>query len=140
MSVEMVTFSHRWFDEVWNKGRESAIDEMLAPDAVLHGLAEGGAGLRGPEGFKPFFRSIRAAFPDIEIQVEDVVSEGDLLAIRYSATMTHAGPGFGEPTNRKLAVTGMSFSRMRDGQIVEGWNNWDQLSLLQQMGAVPVAR
>ena len=135
MSVEMVAFSRSWFEEVWNKGRESAVDEMLAPDAVLHGLDEGGAGMRGPEGFKPFLRSIRAAFPDIHVTVEDVISEGDLFAIRYRATMTHAGPGFGEPTNRQVAVTGMSFSRMRDGQIVEGWNNWDQLGLLRQIGA-----
>ena len=78
MSDENKALLRRWFEEVWNKGREEAIDEMFAEDGIAHGLAEdGGQPLRGASGFKPFFRKFRAAFPDIEVVVEDTITEGD---------------------------------------------------------------
>ena len=80
MSEHNKAFIRRWFEEVWNKGREEAIDEMFAEEGVANGLVdEGGQPLRGPAGFKPFFRKFREAFPEIEVVVEDAIAEGDLL-------------------------------------------------------------
>src|SRR2546423_11476950 len=76
-------FIRRWFEEVWNKGREGAIDEMFAEEGVANGLEdESGNPLRGPEGFKPFFRKFREAVPEIEVTVEDTISGGDKVAAR----------------------------------------------------------
>jgi steroid delta-isomerase-like uncharacterized protein len=140
MSIENVALVHRWFDEVWSQGREGAIEELLAEDAVVHGLGEPGIDVRGPAAFKPFFARLRATFPDLQIRVEQTVAEGDWVASRWTARMTHQGEQLGVPASRQpVVVTGMSMGRFRDGQLVEGYNNWDQLSLMQQIGAAPGA-
>ena len=125
----------RWFEEVWNKGREEAIDEMFAEDGVAHGLAdETGEPLRGASGFKPFFRSFRSAFPDIEVIVEDAIAEGDKVAARCRVRATHAGEGLGfAATQRPMEITGITFARVRDGKIVEAWNNFDFMGMFQQL-------
>src|SRR3954467_12759598 len=98
----------RWFEEVWNKGREEAIDEMLADDGVVNGLAdESGQALRGAAGVKPFFRRFREAFPEIEVTVEDTVSEGDRVAARCTVRGTHRGDSLGlAATNLPVEFTG----------------------------------
>ena len=138
VSPDRVTFMHRWFDEVWNKGNPSAIDEMMAPDAIVHGLGEAGRSTTGPEAFKPFQGRLRGAFPDIQVTVEEVIEQGDMIASRWTARMTHQGDDLGiAATGRRVEVTGMSMGRLRDGKLVEGWNNWDTASLMQQIGAEP---
>ena|SRR5688572_14961163 len=134
MSTDNKALVHRWFEEVWNKGRAQAIDEMMARGCVIHGL---GPDLRGPDGFKPFHASYRDAFPDVTLNVDDIASEGSLVAARWSGTGTHRGNGLGFPqTGRSVNFTGMSFVRIENGKIVEGWNNFDQLGMLQQLGVV----
>lgn len=71
MSTDNKTIVRRWFNVVWNKGRESAVDEMLDPDGVLYGL---GMPMRGPSEFKPFHAAYRLAFPDITIRIDEMVS------------------------------------------------------------------
>ena len=86
--------------------------------------------------FKELWRNLRSAFPDIHFTIEDTVEQGDKVAARWSATMTHSGTFLGvAPTNKLAKITGISFQRMEGGKIVEGWDNWDQLGLLVQIGA-----
>ena len=134
MSSENVKLVHRWFEEVWNKGNESAIDELLAPDAKMNGLgAEMAEGL-GPEAFKPFFRTFQQAFGGIQITVEQTVADGEWVASRWTARMVHRGDQLGvAATGRPVVVEGMSFGRFRNGQMVEGWNSWDQMGLMSQI-------
>jgi steroid delta-isomerase-like uncharacterized protein len=136
MSDEAKSVLHRWFEEVWNKGRESAIDEMFAAEGVAHGLLdENGEELRGPSGFKPFFHKFREALPDIQVTIEDCISEGDRAAARCHVRATHAGDSLGvAATNNAVEFTGLCIVRVRDGQIVEAWNNFDFASLNQQIG------
>ena len=138
MSDENRAVIHRWFEEVWNKGREEAIDELFAEDGIAHGLAdEAGQALHGPAGFKPFFRKFRDAFPDLQVIVEDCISEGDRVAARCRVRAKHTGEGLGvAATGSPVEFTGMSIVRIRDGKIVEGWNNFDFMRLFQQIGAL----
>jgi steroid delta-isomerase-like uncharacterized protein len=138
MSDENRSLIHRWFEEVWNKGREEAIDELFAEDGIAHGLAdEAGQALRGPEEFKPFFRKFRDAFPDIQVIIEDCISEGDKVAARCRVRAQHTGEGLGvAATGNAVEFTGMSIVHIRDGKIVEGWNNFDFMRLFQQIGAL----
>ena len=138
MSDANKTLMHSWFEEVWNKGRADAIDEMMASDAVVHGLADDkGKDLRGPEGFKPFFESFRAAFPDIRVVVEDTVTEGDKIAARCTVSGIHGGDGLGiAATNVPVSFTGICIVRVKDGKVVEAWNNFDFLTMFQQLGAI----
>jgi steroid delta-isomerase-like uncharacterized protein len=140
MSKENVALIYRWFDEVWNKGRAEAIDEMFATDGIAHGLGEAGIDVRGPAAFKPFFEKLRGAFPQFEVTVEDTIAEADQIAARWTARLTHGGDQLGIPaTNRQATVSGMSIVRIRDGQITEAWNNWDIHGLMQQIGAMQPA-
>jgi steroid delta-isomerase-like uncharacterized protein len=128
----------RWFEEVWNKGRAEAIDELFDEEGVAHGLAdEGGAPLRGPANFRVFHSKFREAFPGIEVVVDDAISEGDKVAARCTVRGRHEGDTLGfAATSRPVEFTGMTFARVRDGKIVEAWNNFDFMSMFQQLGAL----
>ena len=128
----------RWFEEVWNRGREEAIDELFDEEGVAHGLAdESGAALRGPTGFKPFFRRFREAFPEMEVVVEDTVSEGDKVAARCTVRGRHRGDSLGfKATDSPVEFDGICIVRLREGKIAEAWNNFDFMSMFQQLGAL----
>src|SRR5512134_1264951 len=120
----------RWFEEVWNQGKESTIDEQFAPGCVAHGLGDTDVAVRGPEEFKQFWRNLRSAIPDVRIDVEDSVAEGHKAVARVVLTGTHTGHGLGvEPSGRAVRIQGIVLVYLRDGRIVEGWNSWDQLGL-----------
>jgi steroid delta-isomerase-like uncharacterized protein len=138
MSDQNKALIRRWFEEVWNKGREDAIDEMFAEDGIAHGLAdEAGEPLRGAIGFKPFFRKFRAAFPDIEVVVEDTVTEGEKVAARCTVRGKHQSDSLGfAATQLPMEITGITIVRVRDGKIVEAWNNFDFMSMFRQLGAL----
>jgi steroid delta-isomerase-like uncharacterized protein len=138
MYEENKRLGQRWFEEVWNQGLDGAIDELLSPDGIGFGLAEPGTEVRGPEQLKPFVRNLRDAFPDLHIAVEDMVAEGDRVALRFRVTGTHQGNGLGFPaTHRNIDVTGMTIIQFANGKLLHGWNNWDQLGMMEQLGVAP---
>jgi steroid delta-isomerase-like uncharacterized protein len=128
----------RWFEEVWNQGRVDAIDEMFAADGVAHGLSdEPGKTMKGPDDFRPFHDIFRGAFPDIEVVVEDTIAEGDLVAARCSVRGKHTGDHLGvAASNAPVEFTGMAIVRIKDGKIVEAWNNFDFLAMNRQIGII----
>ena len=135
MSAGNKALVRRWFEEVWNDGRMEAIDDLMDPRCVVHGL--GPTALDGPAGFKPFHASYRDAFPDVKLTIDGIVGEGSIVAARWSGTGTHRGNGLGLPaTGRPVTFTGMTFARVENGKIVEGWNVFDQLNMFQQLGVV----
>ena len=137
-ALDNVTLIRRWFDEVWNQGRAEAIDELFAEEGVAHGLADAsGAELRGPAHFRTFHSSFREAFPGIEVMVEDTVSEGDKVAARCTVRGRHEGDTLGlRATQKPVEFTGIAIVRIADGKIVEAWNNFDFMSMYQQLGAL----
>ena len=138
MSQENVALGRRWFERVWNQGNIDAADELASADCKAYGHAPNDEPIGIPQ-FKEFARSVRAAFPDIRVFVEETISEGDRSVIRWRSEMTHTGEFMGTPaTGKKAMVRGISIMRFKDGKIVEGWDNWDQLGLLTQIGAMPV--
>lgn len=138
MANDPYTISHRWFDEVWNRGHEEAIDELLAIDVIGHNLGEGE--VRGPAAFRVFWRNMRSAFPDLHIRIEDTIVQGPKAAVRVVLEGTHRGEGLGlPPTGRRVTVGGNLILKVEGGKVVEAWNAWDQLGLLRQLGVVPAA-
>jgi steroid delta-isomerase-like uncharacterized protein len=134
-SDENIQLMRRWFQEVWNEGRVQTVRDLLAPTAVAHGQKVDGADIRGPEEFVKFVDEIRGAFPDIKVTVEDVFGAGDKVVLRWSGVMTHTGDSLGMPaTNQIVHSQGITIARIVDGKIVEGWDNWDQLRMLEQIG------
>jgi steroid delta-isomerase-like uncharacterized protein len=134
MSEANKQLARRWFEEVWNQRKESAIDSMLTPGCRIHGLGGGDETLVGPEGFKTFHRSFCGAFPDLRVTVDDIVTEGDRVAIRWTATMTHLGDGLGfSPSGKKVSMEGSTFGVIKDGKIDEGWNQMDITGLFAKL-------
>lgn len=124
----------RWFEEVWNQQRAEAVNELMAPDAVGHGLGDSSAALHGPAAFRQVHARFCGAFPDLHIQVEDVIVEGDRSAARLTVTGTHRGDHLGFPaTGRPVRFSGMLLARWRDGQLVEGWSEFNFASMMQQL-------
>ena len=136
MSVEdNVRLARRWFQEVWNEGRMQTVYELFAENGIATGQSEQGEMLRGPKEFAIFVERIRGAFPDIKVMVDDAFGADDQVALRWSATMTHKGDQLGmAATNREVKISGITITRIRNGQIVEGWDNWDRLGLMRQIG------
>jgi steroid delta-isomerase-like uncharacterized protein len=139
MSVEEnMQIVQRWFKEVWNEGRVETVHELFAADGVARGQRGSTGEIRGPEEFLRFVGEIRGAFPDIKVTVEDILGAGDRVVMRWSAVMTHTGDAMGMPaTGRSVRSTGITIARIVNGKIVEGWDNWDQLGMLEQIGAFP---
>ena len=135
MANDRDTLIHEWFEHVWNRGDTGAIERLMAPDAVIHGLRDpGGAHLNGRESFVPFFHKFRDAFPDVQIVVEDTIAEGDKIACRCVVRGTHSGHTLGfAATHKPVEFTGMCWVRVRNGQIVEGWNNFDFATMSTQL-------
>jgi steroid delta-isomerase-like uncharacterized protein len=137
MSSENKLLAKRWFEEVWNRRQTESIEEMLAEDAVAHGLGEAESPLRGTEGFTAFHKAFLNAFPDLKVTTEDFIAEDHKVAIRWRITGTLQGDGLGiQPSQRSMAVTGMSIVYVRGGKIVEAWNNFDVLGMHQQLGTL----
>ena len=139
---ENVQIMRRWFQEVWNEGRIETIHELFSPAGVAHGQESPEAELRGPTEFEAFVKKTRSAFPDMQLAVEDVFATGDKGVLRWSGVMKHTGDAMGMPASgRTVRLRGITLVRFADGKVVESWDNWDQLGMLQQIGAVspPVA-
>jgi len=119
------SLTYRWMEDVWNNGNEKAIDIMLDENAVVHGIE--GINERGPKGFKVFYKNFREQFPKIHLEVDDVFSEGDTETSRCTVTATTAG-------GQDVHFTGMTCVKISNGKITEAWNNFDFLTMYQQLG------
>jgi steroid delta-isomerase-like uncharacterized protein len=126
----------RVFEEVWNRGDLNRIDELFAPDFVRHGAPPDA--LPGPEGEEQHRAAFRAAFPDLVITADDMVAEGDRVAVRYTWHGTYQGTWPGIPRSGvPVTMTGMAIHRVVGGRVAALWVVGDELGLLRQLGAVP---
>jgi steroid delta-isomerase-like uncharacterized protein len=140
MPHDIRKLSRDWFEIVWNRKDDSGIEKLAASDVIVHGLDESGKPQKGTELFRKFRRGFLSAFPDIHVDVEDVLVEGDKTAVRIKFSGTHTGEGIGmPPTRRKFVATAIVIIQWRDGKIAESWNEFDAAGMMRQLEA-PVAR
>jgi len=135
MSVEEnIVLMRRWFKEVWNEGRVQTIYDLVDENIVAVGQDAPGVEIRGPADFLKLYNRLRGAFPDIKFTLEDTFGADDKVMVRWSAVATHTGDHLGIPaTNRPVRVTGITVVRVAKGKVVQAWDNWDQLALMQQL-------
>jgi steroid delta-isomerase-like uncharacterized protein len=110
----------RFLGEVLNGHDLAALEEVVADDTL-----------------KQRVRLLLAAFPDLEVEMNLIVSDGDLVAVNLTGRGTHEGTFQGvPPTRRRWAATCSAFFRIEDGRIADAWVNWDLLGILEQLGGV----
>jgi steroid delta-isomerase-like uncharacterized protein len=132
---ENTSLVRRFYEEVWNKGNLDVTPEVFAEDYVRHELRPSQA-LPGPAGQAKVAADFRAAFPDLRMEVDLILAEGDLVAARWTTEGTNTGPwGGNSPTGKPARFSGVNIFRFREGKVVELWNHRDDLGLMQQLGA-----
>ncbi len=127
----------RLYDVLHANGDVEAARAIVAPDYIDHDLP--GLGSGGREELIQVVLGARAAFPDIQPELYELLAEGDLVAVRVEAAGTHTGAPFsGIPAaGARMRWKELHLFRCRDGQIVEHRGVFDMLSILQQLGALP---
>ncbi len=133
MSTQESTAVAQAFGEAINSGNLDAFEQLVAPNCVDHDPAP--RQVPGPAGYKCFFGDMRTAFPDMHVDFEQLVADGDIVVFAYSLTGTHQGPLMGhQATGKSIKVRGMQISRFDDGKMVERWGSSDELGMLAQLG------
>jgi steroid delta-isomerase-like uncharacterized protein len=122
--------------EAFNQGDQDAVDELFAANYVDHDPSRAGLPT-GPEGVKQAWVAFRAAFPDLQGTIEDMITEGDKVAVRGTISGTHEGDLMGiPPTGRQVRVTLIDVNRIEGGKLVERWGVSDMLGMMQQLGVM----
>jgi steroid delta-isomerase-like uncharacterized protein len=136
MSVEEnKALVRRFYDQVWNKGHVAVTSDVFAEDYVRHDLQASSAEL-GPSGQARIAADFRAAFPDLRMELDLILGEGDLVAARWTTEGTNTGAWAGRPpTGKRAQFSGVNIFRIRGGKVVELWNHRDDLGLMRQLGA-----
>ena len=137
MSEENKALARRWAEDVMNQRNLNAVDKIYASDFVGHDSAMP-EDVRGVEGAREFYSMYQSAFPDAEIIIEDQVAEGDKVATRWTGRATHQGELMGvSPSGNRVEVPGITISRIEGGKVIEEWDIYDALGMMQAIGAVP---
>jgi len=126
----------RFYDEILNQGNLDRIPELCTEDMVDHEAPPGMP--EGLEGVKTFIETFRTGFPDIQVEVESAVEEGDMVAARCRVTGTHEGEFLGvPPSHNRIDIEWIDMVRVEGDKCAEHWGVSDNLAMMQQIGAVP---
>ncbi|MFN2134962.1 MAG: ester cyclase [Candidatus Promineifilaceae bacterium] len=130
------TLVHKIFDQAFNQGNLAVVDELISLDAMAY--APGWGIPTGRLGLKQLIASLRMAFPDLQCVVNDEIECQNRAAALWTLRGTHHGAFFRTlPTGKPVEVKGLLFANLENQQITKGWLMIDQMSMLQQIGAVP---
>ena len=125
----------RFIDEVFVAGRVEAVDELVADDFIPHTW---GAMARGRDGLKQAMERVARGLADVSMTVEDVIAEGDRVAVRLTSHARQVGEFMGmPPSDREYTIGEIHIFRVRDGRIAEHWHQADFLGMMKQLGAAP---
>jgi steroid delta-isomerase-like uncharacterized protein len=127
--------ARRAFEKILSQGRFELASELYAKDFVNHGIHRNASLEEDQAALKGWHQ----AFPDVSIVPEKLIAEADLVTIFWIARGTNTGTGNGLPaTGKKAELAGITIWRIVDGKIKEEWSAFDQLSMMQQLGLLPV--
>ncbi len=131
--------ARRFFEEMWDERRLDYVDELITPDMAGHAPT---GEFTGYKGEMATISGNLAPFPDLQIAVDEVIAEGNRVALRTSYRGTHLGTLMGQipPTGKPIRMTGNIIFRIEDGKVAEAWSFADMLGLMQQIGAASPAR
>lgn len=123
----------RFYAEVINQEHKTVIDELFAPDVIIHDPFMGTR--QSVEAFKQLLAMFDAAFPHHRVELHEIIAEGDYVSVLHTHTGRHSGPFMGvPPTGTEIRIGGVEVMRLQNGQIVEFWRHDDDAGLLMQLG------
>jgi steroid delta-isomerase-like uncharacterized protein len=129
--------ARRWSEELWGRGNLAIADEIIAPDYVRHDPGDPFPA-RGPEDVKRIVTMLRTMLPDLNIEIEAMLAEGNMVVSRYTATATDTVGYMGmAPTGKTIRTTAIQFFQFDNGKVVESWAVRDDLGTLRQLGHLP---
>jgi len=135
MSEQNKAIIRRFWEEVFNSRKLDMIDNLVTPDYVYHGPA--GQEIRGAGGLKQFLGMYFKAFPDVQVEIEDVFGEGDKVVSRVMGRGTHKGELMGiPPTGKQITVMVICTNRFEGEKIAEDWELIDLFGMMQQLGVI----
>jgi len=137
MASDNTQLTRRFFDEVCNNRQLETADRLFSATHTYHDPASPWVG-KGPAGVKELIGVYHRGVADAHWDVHEVIESGDKVITRWTGRGTHTGELLGiAPTRKKVSVDGIWIHRVAGGKIVESWNCWDTLGMLQQLGVVP---
>jgi len=123
--------AHRWFDEVWNQRKRETIYSLVDPSCTGH---HEGEVTKGPADIEAMWGRLLSLLPDLTVHIEDILTDGDDAVVRWRFAGTHGGAAGSKPAMpREVSFSGITWLKIRDGRIVEGWDSWNQAALLQKL-------
>jgi steroid delta-isomerase-like uncharacterized protein len=127
----------RLFGEGMLEQNFEVFDELIADTFMNHGVPNPHV---GPQGYKMFVKQFIKAFPDMKINIQQIIAEGDTVATRGFIYGTHDGEFMGiPPTNKKIRIDYFDFWKIRDGKCIENWVQMDMAGIIQQLGPLQFA-
>ena len=136
-TVDNKSIGRRFFEVMLAQANWAVAEEIMTPDVVMHHPSSP-VPVNGREAVVGFLGAFRAGFPDLKMVAEDIIGEGDKVAIRWHAHGTHTADLFGiPPTGKTMDVNGISIVQLVNGKIVEDWVAEDSLGLMKQLGVIP---
>jgi steroid delta-isomerase-like uncharacterized protein len=126
-----------FWEEGWKQGNQTVFDQICAADFINHDPVV--PQVTGLDSYKQHVALYAAAFPaEGGVEIEDMLAQGDKLAVRWTWRVIHEGEYMGiSPTGNQLTMTGITFHRFSEGKVAENWHQYDALGFLQQLGVVP---
>jgi steroid delta-isomerase-like uncharacterized protein len=136
MSAEQnKTVIKKLFEQGMNERKFEMLKDIIGPDFINHGIPNAN---RGPEGFKEVLGQFLTGYPDMKINLENIIADGDMVATRGYWTGTNNGSFMGIPaTGKKVKVDFIDVWKMLEGKCQENWVQMDMMGLMQQIGMAP---
>ena len=126
--------THRLWDIIQG-GNLDELDQVLGENVLLQ--VPGEAEMRGIEAYRDYIKLYNQAFPDVTIEVTDMIQEDDKVVTHFMWRGTHMGEMAGIGATGKTAkAPGVTINRFRDGKVIEDINYWDNLAFMEQLGVV----
>jgi len=133
-------FIRQRFESAWNSDNSAALDELYSPDNIHH--SGNSPGRLGPNEIRRMIKAWRDAIPDYRCSIEEVVAEGDTVAVLLQFTGTHTSAPLTVPSrtalpkSRRFRESEIIMFKLKHGKVVESWATWDRLNFLEQLGAI----
>ena len=135
MSIEENKNIVRRYQDIYNNNDLDRLTKVISENLLTPNIMPGIP--HGLEGAKTAHRIMLAGFPDYQTIIEDMIAEGDKVAVRIKMTGTNTGEFMGiPPTGKQVSFTGIYIVRIANAKIIEHWGEEDSVSLLQQLGVL----